>query len=160
MILFSVPGANKPKINTKYVCPTCQTKYGTFYGKRRLCDTCNGFGQDPEDKPLGEFALYMDPFEATTVLHDLLNYGCEEKPLEGGTLEPSDVQIQLALADFRIEQIVNPIFVSEEDDPIRQFLPTEKRLRDIADALGRFAEKALEEGEDITYGPSVSFKSW
>src|SRR5579859_6752997 len=98
-VLFVVEGANKPRVNKKYVCPECGSVYGRFYGSRAPCKTCNGLGQDPNDSPLGDYALLVEDAHAISILHDLLNYGTFEKPWDEGDLNPTDVLVRLSMAD-------------------------------------------------------------
>lgn len=151
-ILFVVEGANKPRINKKFICPECEAVYGRFYGEKRPCKTCHGLGQDPNDKPLGDFAFEVEDSHAISILHDLLNYGTHEKPYdEPCSLNPSDVLVRLALSDFRIESMVRPIF--EYVDAKANDCPPEEALRVYVENLTAMAEKALDIDEDIVYRP-------
>jgi hypothetical protein len=151
-ILFVVEGANKTRINTKFVCKECGAVYGRFYGERPKCKTCQGFGRDPKDDPIGSFAFDAPRNEASLILHDILNYGHEEQPTDAGQLNPSDVLIRLSLADFHIESLVRPLFPMRYTDTDRVIeIPREEVLQAYVEKLTTLAEKALELDEDIIY---------
>ena len=151
-ILFVVVGANTRRINMKFKCPECGARYGVNYGERPKCKTCNGFGRDPKDDPIGTFAFEASRHDASLVLHDVLNYGNEEQPTDGGLLNPSDVLIRLSLADYHIESLVRPVFALRytDTDAIIE-IPDEQVLRTYVEKLTELAEKALEIDEDIVY---------
>lgn len=155
-IIFTVEGANVKRVNKKFVCKTC----GASPGKPSHhpdCDICDGYGIDPTDNPLGEYAFLVSENDAIVILHDLLNYGCQEKPYWKGELSPDDVLIQLALADYRIDTIVNPKFsfgyedASVDTGKAKTDPPSEATLRKYAEKLQAFAEKAIDVGENIIY---------
>src|SRR5277367_1087191 len=146
-VMFVVKGANKPRINTKYVCPECGSVHGRFYGGRAPCKTCNGLGNDPKDDPIGEFAFEVEPWEAIAILNDLLNYGTHEMSWQEGSLNPTDVLIRLAMSDFRIEAMVRPLFTYVDADV--NVCPPEESLRLYVERLTALAEKASEIDEEI-----------
>lgn len=154
-IMFTVEGANVKRVNKKFVCQKCGASNGR--PTHADCDVCDGYGIDPTDNPLGDFAFLVSENDAIIILHDLLNYGSQEKPYWKGELTPDDVLIQLALADYRIDTIVNPKFsfgyeeASVDTGRAKTQPPSEETLRKYADKLQTFAEKAIEVGENIIY---------
>lgn len=149
-VLFVVEGANKPRVNRKYVCPECGSVHGRFYGERAPCKTCNGLGNDPKDNPIGDYAFEVEGSHAISILHDLLNYGSREKVWdEPGRLNPTDVLVRLAMSDFRIEAMVRPLFTYVDADV--NACPPEASLRLYVERLTTLAEKALDIDEDIVY---------
>jgi ribosomal protein S27AE len=151
MIQFIVEGANQPKINRDYVCPECGASFAKAHldEMRRLCDTCDGYGIDPTDDPLGDYAFIVSDNDAIIIVHDLLNYGSREKRYTDCTLDPGDVLVQLSLSDYRIESMVNPVLEYDVDVKQKTEVPTEETLRVYVELLTKLADKALDIDESI-----------
>lgn len=162
-VTFVVRGANNAHINHSFKCPECGASPGK-YG-RPSCSVCMGYGEDPNDDPFGDFSLDLCNRNAGILIRDILNYGEEEKDYYCGSLNPSEVLIRLAQCGYKLPALTIESSVSKtqivltpegvDELPranVYEFGLDEERLNEIVRGLTRLAEKAIEIGEEISYG--------
>lgn len=127
-------------------CPTCGGNMAHNPAPDQECEDpiCEGYGPDPVDSTP---SLNASLANARIIIRMLLGY--EDADVNGGELDPSDVELRLSMAGYRADGAVRP---TVQEGRYVDFGLSRERIDQYIATLAKLAEIANRRGESILYG--------